>query len=178
MLVPAELLERVFLRLGAAESDDQLEKVLGRFLVPVILKITSEHKTVQNKVLELLTHVNKRLKSRPLVQLPLDVLLTHFRDPAALPQDVNFSLVYIRLGFPRLPGSEQGKLLPTLIGALQGKTAQQRESILQLCIPAMVHLVLPKDLSEWQALFLQGKGELSRTTLLEFTLHYLLLPYG
>jgi len=42
----------------------------------------------------------------------------------------------------------------------------------------MVHLVLPKDLSEWQALFLQGKGELSRTTLLEFTLHYLLLPYG
>lgn len=51
VLVSAELLERVFLRLGAAESDDQLEKVLGRFLVPVILKITSEHKTVQNKVL-------------------------------------------------------------------------------------------------------------------------------
>jgi len=51
VLVSLELLERVFLRLGAAESDDQLEKVLGRFLVPVILKITSEHKTVQNKVL-------------------------------------------------------------------------------------------------------------------------------
>ena len=50
VLVPTELLERVFLRLGAAESDDQLEKLLGRFLIPVILKVTSEHKTVQNKV--------------------------------------------------------------------------------------------------------------------------------
>ena len=46
----AELLERVFLRLGAAESDEQLEKTLGRFLGPVILKINSEHKPVRNKV--------------------------------------------------------------------------------------------------------------------------------
>ena len=45
-----ELLERVFLRLGAAESDDKLESCLSRFLTPVVLKINSSHKAVQDKV--------------------------------------------------------------------------------------------------------------------------------
>ncbi len=45
-----ELLERVFLRLGVAEGDDKLESCLSRFLIPTILKITSPHKPVQDKV--------------------------------------------------------------------------------------------------------------------------------
>lgn len=46
----AELVERVFLRLGAAESDEQLEKALGRFLPAILLKLTSQYKSVQDKV--------------------------------------------------------------------------------------------------------------------------------
>ena len=50
-------------------------------------------------------------------------------------------------------------------------------SVLQLCIPALVHLVLPQDLDERRSLFsLEEKGPI-RTTFLNFTLHYLLLPY-
>lgn len=45
-----ELLERVFLRLGGAETDTQLQSTLERFLVPIILKSGSEFKSVQNKV--------------------------------------------------------------------------------------------------------------------------------
>ncbi len=45
-----ELLERVFLRLGGAETDEQLQSTLERFLVPTILKSGSEFKSVQNKV--------------------------------------------------------------------------------------------------------------------------------
>lgn len=46
----AELLERVFLRVGSAESDEQLQQVLSRFLTPTIAKLTSSHKSVQDKV--------------------------------------------------------------------------------------------------------------------------------
>lgn len=93
MLVPAELLERVFLRLGAAESDDQLEKVLGRFLVPVILKITSEHKTVQNKVLLL------HLKLPLLAFVSLSSLSSHspHLPPSLDDHTIVLSIVYIDL---------------------------------------------------------------------------------
>lgn len=40
------LLDRVFLRLGNANTDDQLESCLSRFLPPVILKLSSPHEQV------------------------------------------------------------------------------------------------------------------------------------
>jgi len=47
----AVLLERVFLRLGSAESDEQLEAVLAKFLTPVLLKLASQTDGVRKKVL-------------------------------------------------------------------------------------------------------------------------------
>ena len=35
--------------------------------------------------MELLVHVNKRLKSRPKVQLPVEALMTQYQDPQATP---------------------------------------------------------------------------------------------
>lgn len=40
------LLDRVFLRLGNADSDEQLENCLNRFLPAVILKLSSPHEQV------------------------------------------------------------------------------------------------------------------------------------
>lgn len=48
------LLERVFLRLGSAGTDDQLENVLSKFLVPVLLKLSSPEETVRKKVINVL----------------------------------------------------------------------------------------------------------------------------
>lgn len=33
--------------------------------------------------MELLIHVNRRIKTRPMVQLPVEALLTQYQDPAA-----------------------------------------------------------------------------------------------
>jgi hypothetical protein len=44
------LLERVFLRLGSADSDDQLELQLSKFLTPVLLKLSSPADGVRKKV--------------------------------------------------------------------------------------------------------------------------------
>lgn len=45
-----ELLERVLFRLGTAESDEQLETAVNKFLTPVLLKITSSNESVRCKV--------------------------------------------------------------------------------------------------------------------------------
>jgi len=45
----SELLERVLLRLGNADSDEKLEAAVGKFLTPVILKMNSPHNVVRTK---------------------------------------------------------------------------------------------------------------------------------
>ncbi|KAH3831751.1 hypothetical protein DPMN_105021, partial [Dreissena polymorpha] len=72
------LVERVFLRIGSAETDEQLETSLARFLPAVLLKLDSKEEGVRKKVMELLVHINKRLKSRTKVQLPVDDLIQTF----------------------------------------------------------------------------------------------------
>ena len=46
----SELLERVLFRLGVADTDEQLESAVLKFLTPVLLKITSPNDVVRKKV--------------------------------------------------------------------------------------------------------------------------------
>lgn len=45
------------------------------------------------QVMELLVHLNKRIKSRPKIQLPVETLLVQYQDPAAA------SFVTVRIKF-------------------------------------------------------------------------------
>lgn len=45
------------------------------------------------QVMELLVHLNKRIKSRPKIQLPVETLLVQYQDPAAA------SFVTVRIRF-------------------------------------------------------------------------------
>ncbi|UYV76052.1 KIAA0368 [Cordylochernes scorpioides] len=109
-----------------AESDNSLEQCLDRFLTPTILKLASPYEEVRNKVLELLSHVSKRVKSRPAVKLPVDALLTTLQDPQSGAFVTNFSLVYIRLGVPRLSPEKRAALLPSLLACLPGNSLQTK----------------------------------------------------
>lgn len=44
------MLERVFLRIGSAETDDQLQNAVSKFLPPVLLKLSSQQEGVRKKV--------------------------------------------------------------------------------------------------------------------------------
>lgn len=46
----ADQLERVFLRLGHAETDEQLQDIISKFLPPVLLKLSSVQEGVRKKV--------------------------------------------------------------------------------------------------------------------------------
>lgn len=51
-------LERVFLRLGHAETDDQLQDIISKFLPPVLLKLSSVQEGVRKKVRRLFFSLN------------------------------------------------------------------------------------------------------------------------
>ncbi|XP_049865676.1 proteasome adapter and scaffold protein ECM29 [Pectinophora gossypiella] len=163
------LLDRVFLRLGNADSDDQLESCLARFLPPVILKLSSPHEQVRTKVMELLVHVNKRIKCRANVQLPVEPLLELYRDPAANSFIVNFAIIYITMGYPRLPRDQQLSLAPTLLESIENKPLGHQDGILMLLMPLL------GDIKE-DALNLKERPKVANL-LLKFATDVLLLPY-
>ncbi|XP_064625293.1 proteasome adapter and scaffold protein ECM29-like isoform X2 [Lineus longissimus] len=180
MAAPDELglLERVFLRIGSAESDEQLENELARFLTPVLLKLSSQQKGVREKVMELLVHINKRVKSRPKLQLPIDALLEQYLDPQSSPFITNFNILYIKLGYPRLDPAKQAELVPSLISCLETKPTPQQDCLMQLMIPVLKHVQIPKDEKERNAKFGLVDKPKAYELMLSFMLDYLLLPYN
>uniref|UniRef100_A0A7N9AVB1 Ecm29 proteasome adaptor and scaffold n=1 Tax=Mastacembelus armatus TaxID=205130 RepID=A0A7N9AVB1_9TELE len=155
-------LERVFLRLGHAETDEQLQDIISKFLPPVLLKLSSVQEGVRKKVMELLVHLNKRIKSRPKIQLPVETLLVQYQDPAAASFVTNFTIIYIKMGYPRLEVGKQCELAPTLLTAMEGHT----------------HSRYPADTSKNASPFNLTERPKTVTLLLEFMLDVLLMPYG
>ncbi|GAX79566.1 hypothetical protein CEUSTIGMA_g7007.t1 [Chlamydomonas eustigma] len=70
----AQGLEKVLSRL-AMTDDSSLDKVLKKLIPVVIAYLKSEHESTKKKVLEILSHVNKRVKGHPTMKLPLSELL-------------------------------------------------------------------------------------------------------
>ncbi len=78
--------------------------------------------------MELLGDVNRRLKWRPAIHIPVRELFYSYNDPENNTYLTNFSHMYIRLGFPRMPIPEQISLLPILYASLtDSKPIVQRD---------------------------------------------------
>lgn len=89
------------------------------------LAIYEEHR---KKILELLGDITRRLKRQPNIQVPVNELFVAYNAPEYSVYLSNFSHIYIRLGFPRLPPSEQICLLPVLFASLsENKPVVQRD---------------------------------------------------
>ncbi|XP_026674602.1 proteasome adapter and scaffold protein ECM29 isoform X2 [Ceratina calcarata] len=172
------LLERVFFRLGTAETDEQLQAAVCKFLPPVLLKLSSTQEGVRKKVMELLIHINKRIKSRPQVQLPVETLLLQYQDPTASSFVINFTIIYIKLGYPRMEMKKQAELVLSVLNAVEGKPLSHQDGLLLMIMPALGHINISMD-PEKRASFLglQDKPYVSKQ-LLSFMLDVLLLPYG
>ncbi|XP_066988430.1 proteasome adapter and scaffold protein ECM29 [Macrobrachium rosenbergii] len=172
------LVERVFLRIGSAATDDALEEELLKFLAPVILKLASPHEPVRKKVMELLIHVNRRVKDHESIQLPVEALLAQYQDPSATAFVTNFSIIYIKMGYPRLDLNKQIELLPSMLNSMTGKPSQHQDSLLYLMMPVFGLMKIPESAEKRASLFgLRERPGITKL-LLDFMLDVLLLPYG
>lgn len=76
--------------------------------------------------MEVLTHLNKRLKSRPMVQMPVEALLQQYQATESGFLH-NFSIIYITMGFPRLDEERRTVLVPLLLNCLEGKPESHQD---------------------------------------------------
>lgn len=174
-----EVLERVFMRLGGASTDEQLEEFTKKFLPPVLLKIASPNEDVKKKVLELLAQINRLLKSRECVQLPVEALLLQYQDPHCTAFVRNFTILYLKMGFTRLSSSKQLVHLPQLFSSMEGKPQPQQMCLLQLAIPVFMTFSVGDESSAMKSLYaVISKDKATFDLFLSFILDVLILPYS
>ncbi|XP_050523366.1 proteasome adapter and scaffold protein ECM29 isoform X2 [Daktulosphaira vitifoliae] len=127
------LLERVFYRIGSADTDEQLSACINNFLVPVLQKLSSSHESVKNKVVELLTHITRVVKRSSNIALPVDQLVTLLAS-STNNFVLNFTVVFVKISFGRIEGNKQIELIPSLINSIAKRSISHQESILLLII--------------------------------------------
>ncbi|KAH8348771.1 hypothetical protein KR084_010854, partial [Drosophila pseudotakahashii] len=171
----AELLERVLLRLGNADTDDKLEATVGKFLAPVILKMNSPHNAVRTKAI--LTHIKRRLSSRGQVQIPVEALLDQYAAEDSTTFLKNFAIIFIAMGYPRLPLEQQAGLASKVVGS-EGKLESYQDKLFALLLPILSDMKIPDDPAQRSKLLdLQDKPAIS-ANFLSLLQDVLLLPYG
>lgn len=90
----------------------------------------------------------------------------------------NFTIIYIKSGFPRLEIEKQAELVPIVLNALQNKPLSHMDSLLLLLIPLLGKVKVPTEPEKVATLFgLNEKPQISKH-LLDLLLDMLLLPYS
>ena len=114
------LVGKVEMRIALADCDAKLQTLLATYLVPLLLKLASDHVSVRNKVISVCQHINKRLASASDLALPVPALLKQYHESenAFVRQ---FDLTYITQGLDRLSFQEKKDILPDLLHGAQDK---------------------------------------------------------
>tara|TARA_R110002050_G_scaffold143889_2_gene269294 strand:+ start:1641 stop:2225 length:585 start_codon:yes stop_codon:yes gene_type:complete len=141
-----QLLDRVATRLAMAE-DHQLEDLLRSLLCPILAKIPSGA-AARTKVLEVLSHINKRVRGSSSIKLPVKELLHMFQLDANNPPAVlTLALMYVDMGFGRLSLEEREALIPSLLIDIGKRPAPQQERMLENFVEVLEALAKEKRTS-------------------------------
>ncbi|CAG8556325.1 12390_t:CDS:10, partial [Acaulospora morrowiae] len=134
-----ELLENVELRFALAETDVQLEKTLNIFLSPVLLKLASPHEEVRKKVIDVLTHINKRVRPKNDIKLPLipliDLVCTEKVTKSAFVK--NFAIMYLEMAYNRLTEEDKITHLPSLIENISSRPPTQKQTLVHIILMSL-----------------------------------------
>ncbi|CAJ0635937.1 5501_t:CDS:10 [Entrophospora sp. SA101] len=134
-----ELLENVELRFALVDSDQQLEKLINLFLTPVLLKLQSPHEVVRTKVMSVLGHINKRIKSKSNIKLPLNTLINIVCTENVTNSNFvkNFAIMYLEMAYERITEEEQIDNLLSLIKNISSKPASQKQALIHIILPVL-----------------------------------------
>ena len=170
------LLDRVLTRLALSTSDEALTSTLSS-LLPATLSMLSQttDSAVKARVLEIVQHVNRRVRGTAGVRLPVAALLTIAVNDAPTSNLMarQLALMYVEMASPRLAAAERAALLPPLLAAAAVHDELTRVRCLRLALDsiALVPLNRPDLLAAWPV----ASSAPARAGLLAFAVDFLLL---
>jgi proteasome component ECM29 len=126
--------------------------------------------------MEIFTHVNKRLKGTN-IKLDLAPLLKHYEE-SSNSFLINFAIIYITIGFPRLELQKQIELVPSILNCIESKPEPHQNKLLLLILPLLGEIKVSESPEERKKTFGLAERQNARSMLLSILLDVLLLPYG
>ncbi|KAB2012864.1 hypothetical protein ES319_D09G119000v1 [Gossypium barbadense] len=168
-----ELLDRMLTRLALCD-DSKLQALLSKLLPLTISSLSSSSQLVRNKVLEILSHVNKRVKHQPEIGLPLTELWSMYTEADATPMVKNFCIVYIEMAFERAPLKEKENLSPMLVVNISKLPQQHQEILMRIATKVIGECHASRVENEIAAKYKLMNDSHDRDLFLEFCLHTVL----
>ncbi|KAM4096438.1 hypothetical protein ACJW30_08G104900 [Castanea mollissima] len=155
-------------------EDDKLHILLSRLLPFAISSLSFQSSLVRNKVLEILSHVNKRVKHQPEIALPLLELWKMYSEANAAPMVRNFCIVYIEMAFERVQAQQKEELAPMLLVNISKLPLQHQEIILRIATKVIGECHSSQIDDEVAAKYRSINDSQDRELFIEFCLHTVL----
>jgi proteasome component ECM29 len=174
-------LDRVFLRL-ASTSAEKLPGILDKLLPVLLGQLHKPSGPVFAKTLEIIKHVNTRVREDASVQLPCAALVTLIAKPTTPSFVRGLALMYLDMGLSRLSSAERVALLPELVLFVSLVTEAQIPQVATAILGSLPHynkLEVDADVTVRKRAFSQLlANEKAMTKLLEIFLDAILLRGG
>ncbi|GMH13042.1 hypothetical protein Nepgr_014883 [Nepenthes gracilis] len=168
-----ELLDRMLTRLALCDNS-KLESLLSKLLPFAIASLSFQSPAVRDKVIEILSHVNKRVKNEPQIGFPLSELWNMYTDVNAAPMVRNFCIIYIEMAFDRSDTMVKENMAPTLLKNISKLPSQHQERILRTSIKVIGECHPSQIDNEVAMKYGLIKGSQDAEIFLEFCLHTVL----
>lgn len=136
-------LDRVLHRLVVAD-DAKLSSVLDILLPKLVRKLNGTAPRVRAKVIDVLSHISKRVRPNPSIVLPCASLLAVCKEVPASSFAFNFSLSFLEMGVPRLGSAAQGQVALQIASGISRLAPHTPASntLLNLLLVVIEHLPL------------------------------------
>ncbi|XP_057441454.1 uncharacterized protein LOC130733331 isoform X2 [Lotus japonicus] len=168
-----EMLDRMLTRLALCD-DSKLEPLLSKLLPLSISSLSSPALSVRNKVLEILSHVNKRVKLQPEIGLPLSELWKLYSESGGTPIIRNFCIVYVEMAIQRVNAKEKEDLAPELLVNISKLPLQHQEIILRIIVKVIGECHSSQIGDGVVAKYKTVKNSQDKELFIEFCLHTML----
>lgn len=124
-----------------------------------------------------MTHIKRRLSSRGQVQIPVEALLDQYAAEDSSTFLKNFAIIFIAMGFPRLPLEEQTALASKVVGS-ESKLDNYQDKLFSLLLPILSDMKIPDDPAKRSKLLDLENKPIIGANFLSLLQDVLLLPYG
>lgn len=150
-----DALDRVLFRLASAD-DERMHQVLQSLLPQLLLLfplsvVTPSELQLRDKILQVISHIKKRLQALSNPTLPLEALCQVLQREELSVYSFNLTLLFIELGFKAASTDEQAKVLVVVIKKISSVSTATQETIFRLLLHALpvsasvVHLSCEKE---------------------------------
>uniref|UniRef100_A0A158Q7N0 Non-specific serine/threonine protein kinase n=1 Tax=Elaeophora elaphi TaxID=1147741 RepID=A0A158Q7N0_9BILA len=174
-LIPVE---RLFLQLALIDDDSKLEAFLQKHLLDIIQCTSAGDVEIRDKGMEMLTHLNRRIKGNQMIALPLNDILHYLLSSQGNILGTNFAIVYLRIALDHVDIKKHITLLPNLLDILL-KYVNQKTIFNQLIVLTKRAWISIADVNQqtWPSLE-SLHNNIVRTEILKFFSDVLYFPFS